>query len=169
MNRNLIIGFALFVLFTACKNESSYSDEMMVDVSEFNMQNDILKDGDYVKVIGSSARIERSKEVDFYTLVVVKAEATGDTINVLLTGSYDQKLDDARTQFLSNTSDVGKVFDNIENKRILESTNVNDLKPKSFKKVFYNTEYIQIDVRQYPTVTGNFGHIYINEDSDFSK
>ena len=164
-NRTLFtIGFLVLCLVYSCSNEPRDLDEFMVDVSAFNMNDSILKDGDYVEILGSSGNLTENHEIDFYNLVVVRCEETGDTVNVLVTTFYQADLNSPRTRFISNSSLMGKLIENTENAEELDGTNINDLKPRSFRKVFYDREYIQVDVTKYPTITGTLGDYTIEGD-----
>ncbi|MEO9257621.1 MAG: hypothetical protein ABI207_04515, partial [Crocinitomicaceae bacterium] len=61
---------------------------------------------------------------------------------------------------------VGKIFERSTNFDQIKNKKLKDIKPKTFKKVLYDTEYIQIDVRKYPSITGNLGDYYISGDLD---
>jgi hypothetical protein len=137
-------------------------DDFMVDISEFKINNEILKDGDYVEILGSSGNLTKEHEIEFYNLVVVRSLETGDTVNVLVTTFYEADLNNPKTRFMSNSSLVGKLFENTSNLEDLTGENINKLKPKSYKKVFYDSEYIQIDVREYPAITGTLGDFTID-------
>lgn len=154
-------------MFYSCTSESKDLvdlDEFMVDISEFNINDTILKDGDYVEILGSSGNLTRNHEIDFYNLVVVKSEQTGDTINVLVTNFYQADLNKPRTRFISNLSLMGKLVESASNSEQLEGSNIRDIKAKSYNKVFYDSEYIQIDVRKYQSITGNLGDYTIEGD-----
>src|SRR5690606_11917640 len=103
-------------------------------------------------------------EIDFYNLVVVRSEKTGDTINVLVTNFFQADLNNPYTRFISNTSVFGKILERNSDAEQLNGTNIKDLKPKSYNKVFYDTEFIQSDVRKYPSITGNLGDYTIEGD-----
>lgn len=147
-----IIGFLL-----GCDTKPKDLKEFMVDITEFNINNEILEDGDYVHILGSSGNLTKDHEIDFYNLVVVKSDKTGDTINVLVTTFFQSDINNPRTNFISNSSDIGKVFEQLANGEFNEDQNVNDIEAKTFDKVFYDSEYIQVDVRKFPAVTGGLG------------
>lgn len=160
MIKYLLIGILSIGVLHSCTNESEDLmdlDKFMVDISEFSINDTILKDGDYVEILGSSGNLTREHEIDFYNLVVVRSEETGNTINVLVTNFYQADLNNPRTRFISNSSLMGKLIENASNSEQLDGTNIKDLKSKSYSKVFYDSEYIQVDVRNYPAITGNLG------------
>ena len=135
----------------------------MFDISEFKIDNDILKDGDRVEILGSSGNLTEEHTIDFYSLVVVKSLETGDTVNVLVTNYFMSDLNDPETVFMSNSSVAGKLMERTFDAEKLEGQDINNLKAKSFKKVFYDREYIQVDVRNYPSITGTLGDYFVEE------
>ncbi len=165
MNPILIVSIALIFLFSSCNNQSVDIDGYLVDISEFNIQNGVLKDGDFVEILGSTDKISLEGEHDFYNLIVVKSEETGDTINVLLTSFYQTDLNNPRTQFISNSSLAGKLLERSRELKDLTNDKLNNLKAKTFEKVFYDHDFIQVDVRQYPSIPGTLGEYYIDSNS----
>lgn len=142
----------------------------MIDISEFTINNELLKDGDHVEILGMSGNLTEEHKIDFYNLVVVRSEETGDTINVLLTNYYANLSHDPRTRFISNSSTVGKLIESVDDFSRLDGKKIEDIEGKSYKKVFYDSEYIQMDVRKYPAVTGNLGDWTIDGDlENFGK
>jgi len=156
MKKLLAITILTTTLFS-CSEELKDLEPFMVDLSEFTLNDTILKDGDYVQILGSSGNLTEEHKIDFYNLVVVKSERTGDTVNVLVTNFFMADLNDPRTQFLSNASFGGKVVENFENLKEIDDFKINDVKAKTYNKVLYDSEYIQVDVREYPAITGNLG------------
>jgi translation elongation factor P/translation initiation factor 5A len=166
MKQIFTISLATLILYS-CKSGPKDLSEYMVDISEFKINNKILKDGDYIEILGSSGNLTKEHEIDFYNLVVVKSVETGDTINVLVTNFYQADLNNPRTRFMSNSSSAGKLMEQASNFEELDGKNIKDLKAKSFSKVFYDSEFIQVNVRKYPTITGNLGDYTIQ--GDFSE
>ncbi|MNU85183.1 hypothetical protein D3C71_749210 [compost metagenome] len=134
----------------------------MVNVSEFKIDTTALKDGEKVEIIGSSGNLTKKHHIDFYSLVVVKSLETGDTVNVLVTNFFMADLDNPQINFISNTSTAGMLLENVESSEDIDNKNINKLSPKKFKKVFYDTEYIGVNTREYPAITGNFGYYSIS-------
>lgn len=166
MMKLFTIVLLLICSLCSCKSGSKNLDEFMVDISEFKINDSILRDGDYVEILGSSGNLTKEHEIDFYNLVVVRSEKTGDTINVLVTNFYQSDLNNPRTRFISNSSLMGKLVENVENTEKLDGKNIKDLKSKSYNKVFYDSEFIQVDIRKYPAITGNLGDYTIEEHSN---
>lgn len=158
------IGLLAFGILYSCNSGQKDLDKFMVDISEFNINDTILKDGDYVEILGSSGNLTREHEIDFYNLIVVRSEDTGDTVNVLVTNFYQSDLNNPRTRFISNSSISGKLLENVENFSELDGVNIKDIKSKKYKNIFYDSEYIQVDVRKYPSITGNLGDYTIEGD-----
>jgi hypothetical protein len=156
----------VFFLVVGCTSREEYLNQFMVDVSEFTIDNSLLEDGDYVQILGSSGNLTPDDPINFYNLIVVISERTGDTINLLVTNYYMADLNNRRTRFISNSSVIGKIAESATEIDKLEGINVKDLKAKTFKKVFYDSEYIQVDVRRFPAVTGTLGY---EIDGDFSE
>jgi len=159
-----ILAAISLVLLLGCKEDPINLEPYLVDVSEFHINNELLKDGDYVKVLGCSGNVTVDHEINFYNLVVVRSEKTGDTINVLVTNFFDSDLNNPRTRFISNSSDIGKLVEIGSEIKEMKGFKIQNLKAKSFSKVLYDTEYIQEDVRRFPAVTGNLGDYTIEGD-----
>lgn len=166
MMKLFTIVLLLICSLYSCKSGPKNLDEFMVDISEFKINDSILRDGDYVEILGSSGNLTKEHEIDFYNLVVVRSEKTGDTINVLVTNFYQSDLNNPRTRFISNSSIMGKLVENVENTEKLDGKNIKDLKSKSYNKVFYDSEFIQVDIRKYPAITGNLGDYTIEKHSN---
>lgn len=149
----------------SCTTGPKDLSKFMVDVSEFKINDTILKDGEEVEILGSSGNLTKEHAIDFYNLVVVRSLETGDTVNVLVTSFFQADLNDPKTKFLSNSSLVGKVMENSRDLNKLD--NVQDLKAKKYSKVFYDAEYIMVDVRKYPAITGSLGDFTIEGDLNF--
>lgn len=130
----------------------------MVDVTQFKIDTAALKDGERVKILGSSGNLTENHKIDFYNLVVVRSLESGDTVNVLVTNFF-QAGPDPETKFLSNTSLIGKAFENSDD--LKDGTNIRKMASKKFSKVFYDTEFIEVDVRKYPAIPGNLGDFTI--------
>lgn len=165
MNHFLVFSTVLSLLLSSCNNQRVDIDRYLVDISEFTIQNDILKDGDYIEILGSTDKLSMEGVHDFYNLVVVKSEATGDTINILLTSFYQADLNIPRIQFFSNSSTIGKVMERAKELKDLSNEQINNLASKTFEKVFYDHDFIQVDVRQYPSIPGTLGNFYIDSNS----
>lgn len=133
----------------------------MVDVSEFTIDTSILRDGDHVKILGASGNLTSEHEMDFYNLVVVQSKETGDTVNVLVTSSFVLTSKNQHTKFISNQGEIGKVLNLVSRSENLNNLNIKDLKEIKYNKVLYDTEYIQVDVRKYPAITGSLGDFII--------
>lgn len=154
------IFFAL--ILTACGPKNL--DEFMVDTSQFHLKPSALKDGEKVEILGASGNLTREHTIDFYNLVVVRSLETGDTVNVLVTSYFKPEKNDKIQTFLSNNTVMGKVIERQNDEGKPNNQNVHTMKAKRFKKVLYDTEFISVDVRKYPAVTGTLGHMYINGD-----
>lgn len=130
----------------------------MVDVKQFKLDTAALKDGENVEILGASGNLTEEQQVDFYNLVVVRSLESGDTVNVLVTNFF-QPTSDPKTKFLSNTSLIGKAFENSDD--LKDGTDIRKMPSKKFSKVFYDTEFIEMDVRKYPAIPGNLGNFTI--------
>lgn len=130
----------------------------MVDVKQFKLDTTALKDGEKVQILGASGNLTEEQQIDFYNLVVVRSLESGDTVNVLVTNFF-QPTSNPETKFLSNTSEIGKAFENLDD--LKDGTNIRKMPSKKFREVFYDTEFIELDVRKYPAITGNLGDFMI--------
>lgn len=164
MKQFYIIAILSVSILASCKSGPKDLEPFMLDISEFKINNELLKDGDYVEILGSSGNLTEEHKIDFYNLVVVRSERTGDTVNVLVTNFFQSEKYNPRTRFMSNSSLMGKLFENTSEPKKLNNSNINQLKAKTYKKVFYDSEYIQVDVRHFPSVTGNLGDYNITGD-----
>lgn len=150
----IIIGTTL--LF-ACSENSKNLDEMLVDTSRFIINDSILKNGDYVEILGATDKLSNEDKFEFYNLIVVRSERTGDTVNILTTKYFVVEPNNPRTQFISGSSLMGKLFDNASNLKVGESIHPDSIQTKKFDKVLFDTEFIQVDVYNYPSIIGNLG------------
>lgn len=164
MKSLFIVMFLMVGLSSSCSFSPKNLDKFMVDISEFTINDTILMDGDFVQILGSSGNLTKQHNIDFYSLVVVKSERTGDTVNVLVPIFFMADLNNPRIRFMSNSSVVGKILNSVLNKEELDGKNLDDFTSKSFNKVLYDSEYIQVDVREYPAITGNLGDYTITGD-----
>ena len=155
-----IISIVITAFLISCGENKPDIEQYMVDISEFKIDTTYLKDGEKVKVIGASNKLTEDDKIDFYTLVVVQSLKTGKKINVLTTSYFFADQKNTVLTYMSNRSKNGLIMENMDN---LGGKNINDLKPKKFTKVFYDTEFIQTDVRGLPTVIGNIGEVTINK------
>jgi hypothetical protein len=145
----------------------------MVDISEFTIDTTALRDGDEVEILGLSDKIKFDHKRDFYELIVVKSKRTGDTINVLGTDFFKFDFYNRRATFISSHTLVGKVFAlSMESTLSLDNAvdieHIDNLAEKKFKRVFYDTDFITLDVRGYPAVTGNlfYGNMTTTMDAE---
>jgi hypothetical protein len=153
---NLLLVFGVF----SCADSETEKDltPFMVDVTQFKIDTSILKDGEKVEILGSSGNLTEKHKIDFYNLVVVRSLESGDTVNVLLTNFF-QATSNPETVFMSNSSIMGKAFENSD--ELQEGVDINKIPSKKFSKVFYDTEFIEVDVRKYPAIPGNLGDFTI--------
>jgi hypothetical protein len=154
--------FNAFVLFlVSCSSGPNDLEPFMVDLSEFRIEQGALKDGEKVQILGASGNLTKEHKIDFYNLVVVRSLETGDTVNVLVTTFFQADQNDPETVFISNTSLAGKLFENPEDLERVEGKKADEIEALKFDKVFYDSEFIQVDVRKYPAVTGLLGDFTI--------
>lgn len=162
MKNTIPFFFVVIIILSACSTGPKDLSEFMVDASEFKINDTVLKDGEEVEILGSSGNLTKEHKIDFYNLVVVRSLETGDTVNVLVTSFFQADLNDPKTKFLSNSSIMGKIMENSDDLNKLD--NVKDIKAKKYSKVFYDAEYIQVDVRNYPAIAGSLGDFTIEGD-----
>ena len=160
----LVFMAFMSILFYSCEEnvqqavtEEPSKQNFFVDVSECTLVDSLLKDGDVLEILASSGNISSSTKMDFYLLFLVKSLRTGDTLNVLSTNFYKARIDDPQVNFVSQDNVMGKIIGNIDQINENESTPIAELKEKNFDKVYYDTDYIQVDVRKYPAVIGSIG------------
>lgn len=169
--KHLSLALPIVSLFihSACNSGPRNLDEFMVDVSEFNIDKNALKDMEEVEILGSSGNITTEHEIDFYTLVVVRSIETGDTVNVLMTTFNLIDVQNRQTKFISNNGITGKLLETTPDPDANGKVNLKDLKAKTYKKVLYDTEYIDVDVRKFPTITGILGDYHTEGDLDIEE
>lgn len=143
---------ALFIILIAVACQDSRKN--MIKVDEFQMDKTALKDSEEIEILCGSGNPEYGEE-DYYIHLIVRSTETGDTVNLLHSGSVDQS-EGRIKNFISNESSTGKVLDNLD--RILNSesgsSNVNDMKVKTFDYVFSDPEFIVLDRKRYPAIIG---------------
>lgn len=159
-----LFSVLIVLLCCQCDNSPRNLDEFMVDVSRFDVKDSLLDDFDYVEILGLSGNLTQEHKIDFYNLVVVRSMDTGDTINVLVTNFYKGELMGRTTRFVSNNSTIGKLFESTEEFKKNENFHLEDLEPKRYEKVFYDTEFIQVDVFDYPTIIGTLANWQVDGD-----
>lgn len=161
---NYLKIISISIILSSCSPGIKDLEPFMVDISAFNIDNSLLKDGDKVEILGSSGNLSSEHHIDFYNLVVVRSLETGDTINVLVTNYFMADLNNPETMFISNSSNIGKLIENNSEIESMDDFKLKDLKSKKYSKVFYDTEYIQVDVMEHPSIIGNLGDYTIEGD-----
>lgn len=160
----LLIGCLTFLMLS-CENGAEDLSDSLVDISEFKIDTSALKDGDYVQILGLSGNLTQEHKHNFYNLIPVVSERTGDTVNVLMT-TFFHKTSSRRTRFMSNSTGMGKLMESAFDDKHLKGKNINTMKAKRFSKVLWDKEFIEIDVRRFPAVTGTLGEFTFDESSD---
>ncbi|MBU2019502.1 MAG: hypothetical protein KJ941_07645, partial [Bacteroidetes bacterium] len=145
--KNLFLVLSILIVVLGCSSGPKKLDEFLIDVSEFTISNDLLKDGDYVEILGASGNLSSEHKMDFYNLIVVRSLESGDTINILCTNYFQINPNNPKTRFISNTTKMGKLIENASTANT--GDDLDNLEPKKFDKVFYDTDYIQLDIRKY--------------------
>jgi hypothetical protein len=153
----------LYLILTSCGGPIDI-EQYMVSPNGFKIDAYILQDGDEIEIIGKSDKITHEHKIDFYNLVVVRSVETGDTINVLATTFIQPGQNGSYMKFISTESKHGLILEAQSDKEDLNNKNLNDLKPKRFNKVFYDTEFLPADVRRFPTIIGIIGDYTIIND-----
>lgn len=160
------LGISLLLL-TAVSTLSSCGhniEDFMVDIDKFQLNDTVLVDGETVEILGMSGNIPTGVEIDFYNLVVVRSLENGDTVNVLCTADFEIIGGVRRMKFHGENSEITKVLMNaLKNEDFRElvpgqEIDTNTFKNYSFGRVMWDTEYIQIDVMQYPSIIGSLGY-----------
>lgn len=165
MIKNISIPVLISIFLAGCSDTPKDLEEFMVPVSEFKIDDEVLKDGEYVEILGASGNLTSDHKHDFYNLIVVRSEKTGDTINVLSTSFFMLDENNSRTQFISNKSKIGKLFENGTELKDGETFDASKLKSKKFNRVLFDTEFIQVKVKNYPTVIGLVGGTIEGEEN----
>lgn len=164
-----ILSFTiLFLILTSCGGPIDL-ETSMVSLDGFKMDPYILKDGEEIEIIGKSDKITPEHKIDFYNLVVVRSLETGDTINVLATTFIHPGQNGAHVKYISTESTHGLILEAQSDKKDLNDGNINDLKAKRFNKVFYDKDFIQEDVRRFPTIIGIIGDYTIINNVEKQK
>jgi len=153
------VPFILFlttILLFSCGSDEKDLDQYLVDISKFNMDENALKDGEKVRILGASGNLTNDDKMDFYNLIVVESLETGEEVNVLMinyihTGEGPQTLD-----FISYDTPMGKLAA-MDPAEVPKNIKVSEIELKKHQKVLYDTEYIQADVYDNPTIIGGLG------------
>jgi hypothetical protein len=161
MKYTFMLLSAIILFLASCSSGPEDLEPFMVDAGEFNIDQHALKNGEKVRILGASGNLTKEHKIDFYNLVVVQSIETGDTVNVLVTTFFDANHDNPEVVFISNTSIAGKLFENPEDLERVEGKKADEIEALKFDKVFYDSEFIQVDVRKYPAVTGLLGDFTI--------
>lgn len=163
----LVLAILSTTTFLSCSSQYNPEDHL-IELSKFELQSDILLDGDEVEIIGASGNLTQETHGSFYNLVVVKSVKSGDTINVLMSSWAMLSTSNPYTQFVSVESTAGKLLDSKFRDELVKQKNVkiDEIQVKSFDFVFLDEEFIQIDVTRFPCIIGNLGRYEIFEQTD---
>lgn len=153
----LFIFSIIFFTFYSCSNEKHRDDTHLVDISKFKIDTTVLHDGDSVKVLCASLKLFPTDTISYYVHTVVVSLKTGDTVNVLASGSINITEENRITEFYS-----------FNNKFALAMQSMNDIKTgknsiipkeKKYKKVHSDPQYIALKTSHFPSVRGMLSYL----------
>ena len=153
----LTLFLGLFsILLYSCSNQKNDEKEInpdhLINISEFKVDTIALHDNEGIEVLCASDRVFPTDDINYFVQAVVVSLETGDTVNVLVAGTINITESNRLSRFVSSNNDIAKVLQNLNN--IEDGTNVKDLEPPKFDKVYRNPEYISLKTSHFPSIIG---------------
>lgn len=152
-----IFSIIFFTFYSCSDNEKNRNGAFLVDVSKFKIDTTMLHDGDSVKVLCASLKLFPTDTISYYVHTVVVSLKTGDTVNVLASGSINITEENRITEFYS-----------FNNKFALAMQSMNDIKTgensiipkeKKYKKVHSDPQFIALKTSHFPSVIGMLSYL----------
>lgn len=84
-----------------------------IPISEFNIDKNILEDGELVKIIYKSNMPDFNKDLTYYVNLIGVSQLTGDTVNILATSVSDITITDHTRNFISSENINFKIVQNM--------------------------------------------------------
>ncbi len=156
MMKTIKMILPVLLLSASCSNSYKYWD-----INKFHLHPDILKNEDAVTILYSSRAPDYSPHNYFIHLVVI-AEATGDTVNILTTfNNYlNEEYAEKKYRFTSMESEMGKLFragiDSVFAQDGTENTKRPDI--SVIRKVARDPKFDFIADNNYPAIIGWLGY-----------
>lgn len=149
------LGLLTLLLFTSCDDTYRYWD-----VSHFNIDTTALKDGAFIKLVYSSQAPDDNKDMKYYIHLIVVAQETGDTVNILTFANNNLKQGDENTVFtyFDQNNPISKIMQmNQENKKFKSIDDINNTEAKEISYVARDPKFDYIADNKFPTVIGTIG------------
>ncbi len=146
-----IVALLLLGLFVQCSGQYSFKD-----ISEFDISEDLMEDGEYVKVIYNSGAPDNNLDLTYYLHLVVVSQVSNDTFNLLSTGDAIVTETDKMRYYIANNSSANIIMQNLD--KIQNGVNINDLSNKDINQVVVNNTTSQDAENNYPTVIGGLAN-----------
>jgi hypothetical protein len=140
-------------LFIQCNGQYTFKD-----FSEFNISEDILENGEMVRVIYYSGAPDNNEDFTYYMHAVVVGNISKDTVYVLLTTDSGIKETPIGRYYVANSNDFSLILKNLD--RLKNGGNINDLTLKDIQKVVVNNTTMRDAENDYRTIIGELVNDY---------
>lgn len=157
MNNRLPFYFLTLglILLSSCGNNYSYWD-----ISQFNIDNSALEDGEEIKLLYTSRGPDNNKDLEYYIHVIVMSQKSGDTVNLLTMVDNGFRADDKYKtyNYLDQNNPVTKAMQ-IRPESLEDVDAIRNVKPKEIHKVARDPKFDFIADNSFPTVIGSIGSV----------
>lgn len=155
------VSVAILILLNAC---SSFNPgDHLVSIDAFNVEKNLMENGEKVELLGVSDRLEKHGEYNFYRLAVVRSLKSGDTSCVFSPVFISRA--SKKTQFVNSEGFIGGLLAHNkaiidEDEHIQQTISDGDIQSPQFNEVFVDPMFFDIDVTQFPATIGFVGIAY---------
>ncbi len=146
-----IVGLLMLGLFVQCTGQHSFKD-----ISEFEISEGLMEDGEYVKVVYSSGAPDDNLDLTYYLHLIVVSQVSKDTFNLLSTGGALVTETDNMRYYIANNSSANIIMQNLD--KIQNGVNINDLGTKDIDQVVVNNTNWQDAENNFPTIIGGLAN-----------
>lgn len=146
-----LLGLVLVGLFIQCSGQYSFKD-----ISEFQISENGLEDGESVKVIYNSGAPEYNNDLEYYFHLIVVGQNSKDTFNLFSTGDAIVTETDNMRYYIDKNSSGNLIMQNLE--KIRTSVNIKDLNAKDIQKVVVNNTTSADTDNNYPNIIGGLAN-----------
>lgn len=154
MKLKILYIFVSLFLFSSCFSKYKYWD-----ITKFKMDENVLQDGDGIKLVYSSQAPDNNKNLEYYIHIIAVSQKSGDTINILTTinNGFQSDVKDKVFTFMSKDSEMGKVLQNISYDNDYNLSKVDKSKLKPITKVVRDPRFDYLADNNFPTIIGFIG------------